>query len=100
MKRRATLDRSEHVFKCAVKLMERHGYDRVSRELIAESAACSPALVNVYFGTMSKLRSEVLRHAVRESNLTLLAQGIVSRHRVALAAPAALKARAIQSLSA
>lgn len=99
MKRQATKDRSAHVFKCAVKLMERHGYTRVSRSAIAESAECSPALVNVYFGTMGKLRAEVLRHAVRESNLTLLAQGIVARHRVALAAPAALKARAIQSLS-
>ena len=92
--------REASILAAAVKLSEKHGYSNITREMVAVAAKCSPALISAYYGSFEPLRSAVLRHAVVTSNLTILAQGLVARHRIALAAPQALKAKAAKLLIA
>lgn len=91
-KRQAMLD-------AAVKLAEVHGYQWLTKPLIAEATGRSGTQVNLCFGTLIELKREVLREAVRTGNKAIVAQGLADRHEIALAAPEELKREAAASLS-
>ena len=62
----------------AIDLAEAHGYREVTREMIAAKAGVATGTVNLYFGTMHKLRKEIVRHALRTSNNKIIAQAIMA----------------------
>jgi AcrR family transcriptional regulator len=97
MSRRAPAIRREQILEAAVETARRKGYAMMTRKDIAERAAVSPALVSAYFGTMVKLRRTVMRYAVRNEVVEVVAQGIVAQDKCALRAPSALKQRAMES---
>lgn len=75
-------------------------YSRITREEIARHANIPPTLITYHMGTMADLRRDIMREAVRQECLPVIAQGLAARDRHALKAPEELRARALQSLAA
>ena len=92
--------RSAQILAAAVKLAKRDGYLNVTREGIAEAAEVSAGLVSKYLGTMPEIRERIMREAVANEVLPIIAAGVSTRHRIAMRAPLALRQRALASLAA
>lgn len=80
----------------ALKLAATKGYNRITRDEIAQAAGVSPALVSARLGTMDAMRRSVMRAAIRERVLPVVAQGIVARDKHALAADVELRRQAME----
>jgi AcrR family transcriptional regulator len=74
-------ERTAQILAAALKLARRVGYQRMTREAIADAASVSPGLVTHHMGTMEQLRRDVMREAVRTACLPVIAQGLVARDR-------------------
>jgi len=74
------------------------GLQSMTRQAIADHAGVSEGLVTARLGTMAAIRRDVMRAAVRESCVEVVAQGLALRDPHALKAPADLKARAAEYL--
>ncbi len=74
-------------------------YLKVTREQIANVAKVSGPAVQYHFKTMTQLRKQLMRAAVKQECLPVIAQGVVSRDTVALRAPDDLKLRAVQAIA-
>ena len=99
MKRMHPTDRKAEILAAALISARRHGYRSVSREAIAQKAGCSPALVSAYFGTMKRLRREIMSAAVARGDLPVLAQGLVAGDAKARSAPEELRLAALRSMT-
>lgn len=86
------------VLVAALTVAERDGFGRMSRASVAAQAGCSNAMVSYYFSTMTQLRRDVMRAAVRDGKLRIIAEGLVCGHEHARRAPAALKQKALATL--
>lgn len=75
------------------------GFRAVTREAVAAAAGVSAGTVNHAFGTMDRLREEVMRQAVAREIPEIVAAGLAEGSPIARDAPAALKARATQILT-
>lgn len=71
------------------------GYSRVTRDQIAAHAGCSPTLLTYHIGTMPNIRRAIMRAAVREECLSVIAQGLALRDPQAMKAPEELRKRAL-----
>lgn len=91
--------RRDQILTAAIELSERNGYTHVTRAEIAQRCECSPAVINVYFSTMAQLRRDVMRAAIRNRNLTIIAQGLVARDPHAKRADDDLKRAAVASIN-
>ena len=89
--------RRERLLEAALTLAARHGYENVTRNMIAAESGCSGALVSWHW-TASELHTAILTRAVDVAQLDVLAQGLALRHPVALAAPEALRRAAADTL--
>lgn len=96
--RKAPSERKAEILQAALHCAAKHGFTTFTREHVANAAGVSPASVNVYFHTMANLRRDVMRAAVRDRVLGVVAQGLVMRDRHALKAPADLRAEALGSI--
>lgn len=70
-------------------------YLKITRRDIADAADVAPTLVTHYFGTMCALRRTIMRHAVKQSCLPVIAQGLTANDRHALKADQTLRDRAL-----
>lgn len=91
--------RSAEILGAAVKLAKRVGFRKLTRDGVAKAAKVSTGLVSTHFGGIEKLRDEVMRVAVNDEILPIVADGIANGNRIARRAPASLRARALQSLA-
>lgn len=91
--------RSAEILDAAVKLAKRVGFRKLTRDGVADAAKVSPGLVSTRFGGVEKLRDEVMRVAVRDEILPIVADGVANGNRIARRAPVALRERALQSLA-
>lgn len=91
--------RSAEILEAAVKLAKRIGFRRLTRDGVAEAAKVSTGLVSTHFGGIEGLRDAVMRVAVRDEVLAIVADGIANGNRIARRAPASLRQRALQSLA-
>ena len=96
MSRRA---RHDEILAAALRVSITVGYTHVTRDAIALAAGCSPALVSELLGTMCALRRCLMRAAVANHVLPVIAQGLALRDPHALRAPAELRAEAAASLA-
>ena len=83
----------------AMPLAEKHGFRHVSRDMVAQACSVSPALLSRYYSAVD-FRKAIMERAVATENLRVLAEGLVARHPVALAAPLALRKAAVLSVVA
>ena len=98
MKRLKPADRHPSILNAAIRIAHRTGYNKISRDAIAEAAQCSPGLVSAYFGTMAKMRRAIMGEAIRTRDLIIVAQGLACRDKRALGAPEELRRAAVESL--
>jgi AcrR family transcriptional regulator len=75
-----------------------HGFGGFKREHVAAEARCSTGLVSTHWSGMKHLRRSVMRRAVAERDIQLVAQGLAAREPAALAAPVDLKRAALLTL--
>lgn len=87
-------DRRAAILSAAIQLATDGGYLTMTRDTIAEAANVSPALINRYFFTMPNLRMQIMEEAVKREIPEIIAQGLVTSNKLALAAPGPLKLKA------
>lgn len=90
--------RKEQVIAAALRVAAKHGYLQMQRDDIADEAGVSGVRVSQLFGTMTKLRRVVMRHAVKNENHEVIAQGLVARDRHAMNASEEVKKAALDSI--
>jgi AcrR family transcriptional regulator len=87
-------DRKAELFEHAMALAVASGYMRVTRSAIAEAGGVTEGLVTHYFGTMTTLRRDIMRAAVKRRVLPIVAQGMAMGEKAALKAPEDLRKEA------
>lgn len=92
-------ERIAQILSAALEIAPATGYNRMTREQIAEKAGCPPTLITYHFGTMPSLRRDIMREAVRVECLPVIAQGLALRDSHALKAPEELRRRAVEALA-
>jgi len=90
--------RKEEILLAAVPLAAIHGFNNVTRNMIADALGVAPTTVQYHFGTMPALRKEIVRRAVKSKNLKVMAQAIVAGHPAVAKLDAALKHDAMMSI--
>lgn len=86
--------RKSHILGVAVAMSREVGYQKITRDAVAEAAGVSMGLVTRYFGTMNQLRRDIVRYAIRHELDDIVAQGLANGDDHARKAPDALKERA------
>ena len=84
-------DRKTEILRGGLKAAEERGYTRVTKDDVAFYTEGSASLIQYYFKTMKELRDGIIRQAIADKNLMVLAQALGSLDEVALQAPARLK---------
>ena len=95
---RMNRERNERVLSAALDIALTEGYAAISQRKVAQRASVSVGAVNYSFGNMAGLQDAVMREAIHRRHLTVLAQGLALRSRIALDAPEDLKRDALATL--
>lgn len=93
-KRHDPATRTCELLAVALKLAARTGWRTLTRDAIAQAADVSPGLVSARLGTMDAMRRSVMRRAVVERCVPVVAEGLVHGDRYARRADDALRAAA------
>ena len=94
-KRMNPAHRREQILNAAVGMATDVGLQKTTRDGIAERAGVSMGLVTRYFNTMTQLRRAVMRTAVKNEVLGVIAEGLVMGDPHAKKASPGLKERAL-----
>lgn len=86
------------ILSAALDLSAKKGYQNISRAEVANAAGVATGLVNYYFETMAELRKAIMRAAINQPHLQVVAQGLSTRDIIALNAPPDIKVSASQWL--
>ena len=93
-------DRKLEILNAAMKVAGRPGgWAKLTRAAVAECAGCSEGLISKYFGTMISFKRAIMRAAIQDSNLSVVAQGLAAGDKCAQKAPSELKAAALNTLA-
>lgn len=99
-KRLHPADRNNEILTAAIKVAAKPGgYSKLTRAAVAECAGCSEGLISKYFGTMISFKRAIMRAAIQDSNLSVVAQGLAAGDTCAQKAPSELKAAALNTLA-
>ena len=90
--------RKENILSVAVELAVEVGYYNITRDAVAAAAGVSFGLVSKYFGTMTQLKNDVMRRAIKQETLSIIAQGLANGDKRAKNAPLALRTAAVGEL--
>jgi AcrR family transcriptional regulator len=88
----ATKQRAAALLQAALHAANTHGWHTLTHESIAAQAEVSPSLVKVRLGTIVEVRRAVMRAAVKQRVLRVVAEGLIDGDRAARRADAALRA--------
>lgn len=91
-------DRKASILDAAIRISHSYGYQRITRANVAGAARCSEALVSSYFNTMVQLRRAVLRAAIAERDLVIIAQALAAKDPHVMKAPYELRQTAALSM--
>jgi len=91
--------RKAALLKVSLDLAAKHGIHHITRDMIALAGDVSPGLVSQYLGTMDALRKLVMREAVKQQVVPVVAQGIANRDRATLKVSDELKQKALAYLA-
>ncbi len=87
--------RKESIIAAALDLAEDTHYREVTRDQIGRRIGVTGTAVMYHFGTMQQLRREVMRAAVKQERLQVIAQGLTCNDVHADRASEALQLRAV-----
>ena len=90
--------RIEQCIEAALELAKHKPYYRVTRNEIADAVGVAGSVVQWHFGTVKKMRRQIMWAAIAAERLDIIAQGIANQDPYALKAPAELRAKALESL--
>lgn len=79
-------------------LAVKHGYASLSLRQVADAAGVTHPNVLHHFGTMADFRTALMRQAIADRNLTVLAQGLAAKDKTARRAPKDLRQAALSKL--
>lgn len=88
----------ENILLIATSLAASKGYQNITREDVAGNSFTSPGTVSGLFGSMDQLKQEVIKYAIENNCLPVIAQALANKNRLALNAPEALKLRAAEAM--
>lgn len=91
--------RKHSIVQTALRLAVKHGYTNITRRQIAQTSGVSEAAVSYYFGTMAQLRRDILRHAIQQEVLHIIAQALVNNDPYIARVPTSLLSKAAYSLT-
>lgn len=91
--------RREHILQAAAEVALKGDYTKISRAAVANRAGVSDSLVSRYFTTMPKFRRALMRYAVHNEIVELVAQGLAHKDSNAQGAPEPLRSEALKHLS-
>ena len=91
--------RTAELLRAALTVAERDGWHSLTREAVAREAQVSDGLVSARLGTMIELRRSVMRAAITQRSLRVVAEGILARDKHALRAPDDVRAEAAALVS-
>ena len=92
------ISNDEKILKAAVSIAKTRGLHKVTRDTVAKKAGVAAGTVNGNFGTMAQLKHCVMRYAVANEILRIIAIGLTIKHPLAMSADDELKRRAVDSL--
>ena len=98
MKRLDPVVRTAELLRTAVEVASVRGWRAMTRECVAVAAGVSPALVSARLGTMDALRRSVMRAAIRQQVVSIVAEGLAVGDPHARKAPDELKRLAADHL--
>lgn len=87
------------ILEAALAVAVREGFNKIRQLNVAQEAGFSGPAVQHHFGTMAKMRKEVMRYAVKKECLPVIAQGLSMGDAQANKAGPDLKKRALQQLA-
>jgi AcrR family transcriptional regulator len=96
--RKLAKDRRDEVMTAALVLSVAVGYTRVTRDMIALHVGITPQAIQYHIGTMAALRRDIMRKAIADECLPVIAQGMALRDEHALRASSELLCRARAAL--
>ncbi len=88
----------EKILEAAYQMAVRDGFNSLTRDSIAAEAETAKGAINHHFGTVSVVRDEVMRMAIQNEELSIIAQGLATDDGIAKTAPLELRQRAISTL--
>lgn len=86
--------RAKELTAVALRMAQEHGLNNITRDQIAKEAGVASGLVSLRLGTMPAMRRTVMRAAVAQGVLEVIAEGLAHRDPHALAAPLELRQKA------
>ena len=93
-------DRKRQILTAAIRVAARPGgWAKLTRDAVAKEADCAEGLPSKYFGTMISFRRAIMRAAIHDWNLSIIAQGLAAGDKVAMIAVDALKRKALDTLA-
>jgi len=99
-KRRANPElRKEQILNAAIIVAKKNGYNKLTKPAIAETAGTSVSLVGHYFPTMPQLKRAVMRAAIAQGIIEIIANGLANKDQHARKAPKELKTQAAQLIA-
>lgn len=84
----------------ALELAEADHYTRVTRDALAARGEVANGVVSAVFGTMAKMRRDLMRYAVQQRALRVIGQGLAMSDPHAQKADELTRRAAMQALSA
>lgn len=90
-------ERDAAILQAAIDESIAYGYQWITRSGVAERAGMAPSTVSLY-GSMVDLKRAVLHAAVVREILPIIRQGLGDGHAIVLAAPVALRQRAMDEV--
>lgn len=85
------MTRPDQILAAAVAEAQAKGFHAVTRQGVAARAGVSEALVSHHMGTMVSLKRNIMRAAVRDGIVSIVAEGLASRDKQALKASEELR---------
>lgn len=78
---------------------EKIGFGSLTRDEVANACNCSPALVNIRFGTLAAMKNDILRAAIKRERLPIVAYALAVAHPLCKKISPELRAKASAHLS-
>lgn len=91
--------RQTEMIQTALELAEKIGFGNLTRENIGHACGLVPSMVNARFGTMTEMRRTIIRAAIKNETLPVIAYLIATNHPAAKNIPSDLKFRALAHLT-
>ena len=90
--------RKDLVISAALDLAEQGHYLTTTRDALARAAEVTGSAIGYHFATMAQLRGDVMRAAIKQERLAVIAQGITSGDPRAVKADPVLRRRAMEAV--